>query len=70
MSIQTIALHIDGMTCQGCVKSVQNAVSQIAGVQSCEVDFSNHQATIVYDDNLAQLTDLHNAVEDAGFDIK
>jgi len=37
MTTQTITLSIEGMTCGGCVKSVTNALNQVAGVQAVDV---------------------------------
>lgn len=70
MAFQNLSLTIVGMTCQGCVKSVKNAILTLEGIQSCEVDFVNHQADIVYDDTLVQSEAITNVVEEAGFDIK
>ena len=38
--------HITGMTCNGCVASVNNYLSAIAGVQKVEIDLGLSQATI------------------------
>jgi len=39
-------LSIQGMTCAGCVKSVQQALSKVPGVESAEVNFASHTARI------------------------
>ena len=38
MTTQTITLNIQGMTCGGCIKSVTNALNQVAGVQAKNAD--------------------------------
>lgn len=70
MTIQTVVLNIEGMSCQGCVKSVHDAVLQVVGVQDCIVNLDNHTAMISYDDVLTDIQTLRNVVEDAGFDVK
>ena len=70
MTTQTLTLNIDGMTCGGCVKSVTNAVNQVAGVQNCEVSLEQSQAVIQFDDGVTSETALKEAIEDAGYDIK
>lgn len=67
--MKTITLKIDGMTCQGCVKSVMQILNQVAGVTNVQVDLKNGTATMQWDgtqnDGGASLI---NAVQDAGFD--
>ena len=43
MTTQTITLNIEGMTCGGCVKSVTNALNQVAGVQSVDVSLDHNK---------------------------
>lgn len=69
MTTQTITLNIDGMTCGGCVKSVINALNQVAGVQLANVSLENNNATINFDDSQTGEIALKEAIEDAGFDV-
>lgn len=69
MTTQTITLNIDGMTCGGCVKSVSNALNQVAGVQLANVSLENNNATINFDDSQTDENQLKEAIEDAGFDV-
>ena len=69
MTTQTITLNIQGMTCSGCVKSVTNALNQVAGVQSVDVSLDHNNATINFDDGQVQQSTLKEAIEDAGFDV-
>lgn len=70
MTIQTVVLNIEGMSCQGCVKSVHDAVLQVVGVQDCIVNLNNNHAIIKYDDTVSDVQTLQKVVEDAGFDVK
>lgn len=65
-----LTLTIEGMTCQGCVKSVQNAISDLNGVQNVTVDLATKQAVIDYDDTVLDKTQITQTIEDAGFDIE
>lgn len=69
MTTQTITLNIEGMTCGGCVKSVTNALNQVAGVQSVDVSLDDKNAKISFDDSQTQERNLKEAIEDAGFDV-
>ena len=67
MTTQTFA--ISGMTCGGCVKSVQNALAQIDGVNSVHVGLEQNNAVIEFDESKTNTQALAEAIEDAGFDI-
>lgn len=61
-----ISIKIDGATCQGCVKSIENAISQVAGVDTVAFDLDTKLAKV---DGSASIEALNNAVEQAGFDV-
>jgi copper chaperone len=65
--MNTITLSVTGMTCGGCVSSVQKVLSALAGVQSAEVTLTPGQARVTYDPAQVQPADLVKAVVDAGF---
>ena len=62
-------LKIDGMTCAGCVASVQNALRRVPGVRLVNVDLPGAHATVEHDDMVAPAV-LAGAVHDAGFDAE
>ncbi len=63
----TIQLSIAGMTCAGCVKSVEDALKVVPNVQSASVNFADHTASVdVQPDFNSEL--LLDAVREAGYD--
>ncbi|OGU24599.1 MAG: hypothetical protein A2580_11135 [Hydrogenophilales bacterium RIFOXYD1_FULL_62_11] len=65
----TIQFTVTGMTCGGCVNSVQNVLTALPGVQSVSVTLDPGQAKVVYDpDRIAPAT-LMQTVIDAGFGV-
>ncbi len=64
---QTIELKVDGMTCQGCVRSVEKKLSGVAGVESAKVDLGAGRASVSYDPARADEAKLIGAVEQIGF---
>ncbi len=62
-----VELKVDGMTCQGCVRSVTKKLSGVAGVSHAAVDLTAGKATVDYDDSSARVGDLIAAVEQIGF---
>jgi copper chaperone CopZ len=66
----SVELKVDGMTCQGCVRSVTKKLSGVAGVSSASVDLGAGKARVEYDDSAAKVGDLIAAVEQIGFHAK
>lgn len=62
-----IVLKIEGMTCGGCVRSVEKALDQVAGVTSTRVDLAQGQATVDAENGVDPAA-IVAAVEDAGYD--
>ena len=60
-------LKIDGMTCQGCVRSVEMKLSGLTGVESADVNLEAGRATVQYDDSRADVGKLIAAVQQIGF---
>jgi len=68
--MENTTLHIDGMTCGGCVASVTRVLSRLLGVASANVSLEKAQAVVEHDAATAPLTALRAAVEDAGFSVR
>ena len=62
-----VELKVDGMTCQGCVRSVTKKLSGVTGVSNVAVDLAAAKATVVYDASTTKIPDLIAAVEQIGF---
>jgi copper ion binding protein len=60
-------LNIEGMSCMHCVKHVKEALSEVAGVKSVDVNLEGKYA-IVEVDNASEEA-MKAAVADAGYDV-
>ncbi len=67
---QTAKIAVDGMTCNGCVRSVTNAVTRLAGVQKVDVSLQEKSATVEFDPAAASPQAIVAAIEGAGFDAR
>ncbi|MDP1928101.1 MAG: heavy-metal-associated domain-containing protein [Thiobacillus sp.] len=67
--MNTIQLTVTGMTCGGCVNSVQNVLAALPGVQNVNVTLNPGQADVVYDASRITPAALMQAVIDAGFGV-
>ena len=66
-AIQIINLDIQGMTCAGCVNSVEKALGNVDGVDLAEVNFALNRAAVHYNPEIVNPSVLESAVEEAGF---
>ncbi|CAH1387853.1 heavy metal translocating P-type ATPase [Candidatus Nitrotoga sp. M5] len=64
MSEQNLKLSISGMTCAGCVSSVEKALSRVPGVMTSAVNFAEHTANVTGDVSADALV---KAVKAAGY---
>ena len=63
------SVTIDGMSCGNCVGSVEEAVADIEGVLSIDVDLDNGRAVVTVEQESSALrARVLDAIEDAGFD--
>ncbi|KAK7922857.1 hypothetical protein WMY93_009759 [Mugilogobius chulae] len=61
-------IHIEGMTCNSCVQSIEGVIAQRKGVSSAKVSLSEHQGIFEYDPLMTTPEELRAAIEDMGFD--
>ena len=61
-----VELKIEGMTCGGCVRSVENALRRVPAVSAVAVDLAQGSARVEGD--RLDAAALVAAVEDAGYD--
>ena len=66
---EKVALNIGGMTCASCVSHVEKALSQVKGVESANVNLATERATVQYASDIASVSDLRFAIEDAGYSM-
>jgi len=60
---------VEGMSCGGCVASVERAVKAVAGVSAVEVRLAEAEATVVFEPQQATVAAICAAIEAAGFDV-
>ncbi len=61
-----ITLKIEGMTCNHCVHTVQQALSAVPGVKSAEVSLDQKQA-VVQSEGPLDFNAVEKAVEEEGY---
>jgi copper ion binding protein len=59
---------VTGMTCEHCVASVTEEISEIAGVSAVDVELSTGAVTVTSVEPIAE-ADVRGAVEEAGYQL-
>ncbi len=62
-------IPILGMHCAACAQNIEHALKGLDGVASANVNFATEKATVEYDETKLSVTDLHKAIEDAGYGV-
>ena len=65
--LKSITLPVEGMTCAACVSHVGDALREVGGVASVSVNLPMEQATVEFDPEQADISDLIEAVDDSGY---
>jgi Cd2+/Zn2+-exporting ATPase/Cu+-exporting ATPase len=66
---QTIEVPIAGMDCAECTQTVQRAITSLNGIKKADVFLSSEKAIIQLDPSIVRMTDIRNAVKNAGYSI-
>jgi copper chaperone len=65
--METVELKVEGMDCEGCVKSVTRMLSGVAGVENVDVSLAEGRARVTYDPAKAGPVQFKRAIERAGY---
>lgn len=61
---------VTGMSCQGCVSSIEGALKKTPGVEQVAIDLKGAKATITFDTNKISSNDIASKIIDLGFDAE
>jgi copper chaperone len=67
--MNNIELKVEGMTCGGCVKSIQSALNSHDGVKEATADLDSATVAVEFDSAVIQEAAIKDAIEAAGFDV-
>jgi Cu+-exporting ATPase len=67
MQQSTEYIRIDGMTCQSCVKNIENTINKLNGIQSIKVSLEEKLGTVIYNPNDININDIIARINDMGF---
>ncbi|MEM7346717.1 MAG: heavy metal translocating P-type ATPase, partial [Chloroflexota bacterium] len=65
-NIEPIKFRVEGMTCSGCVQTIENAVGKLTGIEQCELNFTTE---IMRVQGTRDEADIKNVVRELGFGV-
>ena len=60
---------VEGMTCQGCVSSIETKLGKIDGVQEYEVDLENGEAIVEFDPEKVKSEDIEKEFDGTSYKV-
>lgn len=65
--LETHVIEIDGMTCDSCVRIIDDALRGVDGVKEVSVDRPARRATVTYDSSKTNIPALHDILLRHGY---
>ena len=65
---RTTHLDIRGMSCANCSGTVEDALSELAGIESANVNFATDEGSVEYDSGAVSLAEIYETIEEAGYE--
>ena len=66
---QQLVLKVEGMTCNHCKAAVENAIRQLSGVESANVDLQKKTVTVQYDESQVSVQQMKEAISEEGYEV-
>ena len=67
--VETKTYSVEGMTCQGCVSSVESKLGKIDGVQEYEVDLEKGEAVVEFDPEKVKSEEIEKEFEGTSYKV-
>lgn len=62
-----VKVRIAGMSCVSCVRTIENSLTKLNGVFEVRVNLASEDADIIYNPDIANIENIKNAIERAGY---
>lgn len=67
MATRTERLRVEGMQCSGCESTIEEAVSNLAGVMKVKASYQSATVEVSYEDHALRLSQILKAIEDRNY---
>ena len=63
-------LHVDGMSCEHCVKTIRTVVGALPGVADVSVDLNLKTVTVNHDPAQSPLERIRHEIQEQGYEVE
>lgn len=67
--VDHVTLNVEGMSCGHCVKSIENSVSAISGVDNVQVHLDNGTVDVEFNKDVVAIEQITSTIEDQGYTV-
>jgi len=67
---ETSLINIEGMSCSHCVRSIEEAVGSLNGVEKAIVSLEEKKLSVEYDSDKVSLETIKNIINDQGYQVR
>ncbi len=67
---ENVVFVVGGMTCTGCERPVEDAVSKVDGVSSVKASYKDRKATITFDKSKTTAEEIRKSIDATGYEVK
>lgn len=64
-----VTLQVQGMTCGGCVKSVENSINALSGVEKVNVQLETGKVNIEFNESQTDIKQITDTIEGKGYTV-
>ena len=62
-------IKVEGMTCQHCVETITDALNNITGLNTVNVDLVKKEVSVKFDENETDLRKISDKIIEVGFEL-
>ncbi|SCT95541.1 copper chaperone [Staphylococcus xylosus] len=66
----TETIKVEGMSCEHCKHAVESALTNLDGVSTADVNLEEGNVKVDFDDNKVTSSNMYEAIENQGYDVK
>ncbi|CAF4872844.1 unnamed protein product, partial [Rotaria sp. Silwood2] len=70
MEESTQHIGINGMTCQSCVRNIENTITKLNGIRSIKVSLEDKLGIVIFDSNTISINNIVERINQMGFNAE
>ncbi|NJM16868.1 MAG: heavy-metal-associated domain-containing protein [Bacteroidales bacterium] len=67
--LASYAMHVEGMTCNGCENTIKEKISENHGVANVSASFQDSLVNVSLDTSLTQISEIEKTISDIGYTV-